>query len=359
MKTLWIIPETAGGIRTYAETLFLELENEARALWHLPSEHDLREAPEKLIHLQHEFGLFGSKVPGFYRFPAWILNARRAAGARKWVVTAHTVLDSAWNYPRSIGVLGGLKTFLLNRIVVPFARESWGKGTWGDFDGVIVHSALQLDALRNAGAKRTVVIPHFVPRLEKFSEPVAARARVLLFGYFSLEKGQDLAIRAWREFGTEGPKLILAGGVRRPEDRSYFEECRTLIRRFGLEDAIEITGFVPASKTAELYRDATLVLAPFRATSGSGSLATAFGHGAAVLASDLPINREVQTRVPGCLAVFPAGDPVGLAKEVRALLGDRERRDGLRESARIYAEIFSPEKVAQLHRDFYEMVHKS
>ncbi|MBS1963133.1 MAG: glycosyltransferase [Bdellovibrionales bacterium] len=311
-----------------------------------------------LVHLQHEFGLFGSKLPWSYRFPKWFASARRATSNAKWVATAHTVIDANWRYPTRGRGWKAIPLAALN-ILTPVFRSTWMEKTWGGFDGVIVHSALQSGAISASGCKRVVVIPHYVPE-GGGTIPEPAAPTILLFGYFSPEKGQDIAIHAWSEYGPSAPKLILAGGVRRDEDRSYHAMCVAAIDRLGLKDRIEITGFVPEERLAVYFARATIVLAPFRETSGSGSLATAIGHHSAILASDHPLNREIDRRVPGSLAFFTTESPASLADEVRNLLDDSVRRTKLREAAGQYAAAHSISETARRHFEFYrELFEKS
>jgi glycosyltransferase involved in cell wall biosynthesis len=355
MPSLWIVPEKAGGIRSYSEVLVRALGRDARLVDELPDPGALAAVPEPLIHVQHEYALFGSKLPGRYRFPAWFRAARGGAPGRKWVATAHTVLGEDWKYP--LGGRGARKVaYAALNLFVPFLRRRWGVETWSGFDGVIVHSESQRAIVERAGAKRVAVIPHFVPRIASAGSREAAAPSVVIFGYFSVEKGQDLAIEAWAALGKDAPTLTLAGGLRREEDRKYHEECLALIRRHGLEEKVKVTGFVPEGDIGKLLAGATLVLAPFRATSGSGSLAMALGARSAILTSDLPLNREIDGREPGALAFYRADSALDLAARVRELIGNPALRASLREAAGRYAERYAPEKIAELHRTFYREV---
>lgn len=148
-------------------------------------------------------------------------------------------------------------------------------------------------------------------------------------------------------------RLVLAGGLRRTEDRGYFQHCERLICELGLSDRVDISGFVPDERIDSLYRQATLVVAPFRRTSGSGSLAQAFARAVPVLASDLPLNREIETRVAGSLAFFKSEDPASCAEAMDALLGDSAQRERLACGALQYAKTYSPKAVAQMHVGVY------
>jgi glycosyltransferase involved in cell wall biosynthesis len=358
-QVIWIVPEKSGGIRTYAEGLLHALRSANRmkieALWELPDEALFSVAREgkNFVHLQHEFGFFGSKLPGRYRFPRWIRMIKSKNPNTTWLATAHYVIDSDYRFP----LVGKewwsiVPRILVNRFFISALRKPWTRGTWENFDGVIVHSRLQVAAIQNSGCKKVVVIPLPVPS-STYPAHNAAGTNVTLFGYFSPDKGQDIAIRAWSLLGDSAPNLVLAGGVRRKEDQKYYDECLGLIRKLNLEGKIKITGYVAEEKLDSLYGDARLVIAPFRVTTGSASIAAAFARGAAVLASDFPLNRELVERVPGCLTFFKNGSAEDLAAEVRNLFENRERLQALSDQAKSYADKHSPEKMAALHLDFY------
>jgi glycosyltransferase involved in cell wall biosynthesis len=76
------------------------------------------------------------------------------------------------------------------------------------------------------------------------------------------------------------------------------------------------------------------------------TLLEAMAAGAAVVASDLPgINDAVVDGESGIL--FPPGDPAALARALRILLGDAERRRGLASAARQRAQRYSIEAIGE------------
>jgi glycosyltransferase involved in cell wall biosynthesis len=350
-SSVWIVPEASGGIRSYSETLLSALGTGHRGIWKLPSPAEVAGFPEPVVHIQHEFGLFGAKVPGLYLFPEWLKRARKAAPAKKFVATAHTVLDRDWSYRTEGRGWKALPLRLSNLTWVPAARKLWTEGTWKNLDATIVHSAIQQPVILESGCPRAEIIPHFVPE----STPVsgAHRRGALVFGYFSPEKGQDVAIETWARLGPDAPPLVLAGGVRRREDEGYYRDCLRRIERHGLREKITVTGYVPPSEVAGHYARAELVIVPFRETSGSGSLAVALSHHAAILASALPLIREINEREPGCLAYFRPDSPEELAARARELLASGDERRKLSEAAARYARAHSPCRIAEEHVRLY------
>lgn len=374
-RLLWIVPERRGGISSYVESLWpavadacLEagdfepspplVGSDAEVLARLETSTEPR--PE-IVHLQHEYGLFGGRNPAVDRFPTWIRRLRRClpTGSRI-VATAHTVVPSGhrletrgqgWRTPFHA---------LVNAVGLPWLHHGWSTGTWGAFDGVVTHSRLQRPDLRVGTGTATTTIPHYVPTVAAAVVPPAERPIrdmpiVTVFGYFCPEKGQDLAIEALRH--CHAPVLLRLGGAARlARYDGYIARCRRRIAEFGLADRVEILGFIPEEDLAGMFLASDLVLAPFRWTSGSGSLARALAHGAAVLASDLPLNREIAERVPGVVAFFRSDDPVDCGRAVDRLLDDAAGRARLSARARQYAAAYSPRVIARLHLDFYRRI---
>lgn len=370
MKLLWICPEKEGGIRSYADALMPFIEKEAAARGHtvLPFVENIdrdtidaiRKASPDWIHIQHEFGLFGSKIPWFYRFPATVAGLREAAPKARICVTAHSVLSPDYRYP----IFGrGWFQRVLRRLVNFFLMGSWirhwTQGTWGIVDGAIAHSESQLKTLDQSGCLRLASIPHFCPepraifgtkKKEAGESPV-----LLLFGYFTPEKGQELLLQALERIITP-VHVVFAGGVRRESDRPYFDRCQVLIERLRARHRITVTGFVPENEIDGWYEKASLVIAPFLETSGSGSLVQAFSRGSAVIASDLPLNMDLMKRQPGLFAPFKTGDAQSLEAVIRRLLTNPQEVEALSKAALAYAAATTPAETAKRHLDFYQRI---
>ncbi|OFZ53955.1 MAG: hypothetical protein A2428_16275 [Bdellovibrionales bacterium RIFOXYC1_FULL_54_43] len=382
-RLLWIAPEKQGGIQSYSDVLWPEV----RGKWveagfpvceplHAPlrSERELNDSLEKLvrlepslIHIQHEYGLFGSKVPGRYSFPAWLKKVRAALPKARVILTGHSVFDFSYRYPLQARGWQTPMRALTNAFFIRHFARYWNFQTWGKVDGVIVHSRNQLATIEASRAPRFSAIPHFVPTTRNAEHKIheslksipQGSKKVVVFGYFTPEKGQDIALRAFQALGKSfrtGVSLILAGGLRRAQDRAFHERCLAQARELGIADRVWTTGYVEPEYLEGLYGMADLVLAPFRETSGSGTLAQAFARGMPVLASDLPLNREITEREPGCLAFFRSEDPEDCAGKIKELLANDPARETLKAAARRYAEKCAPARIAEEHVRFYQEV---
>ena len=371
-RLLWITPEVQGGIASYSQMLWPAVAEAATAagdfapltLVQTPCDksEDAVSAARKLepdiVHVQHEYGLFGGLTPLRDRFPGWMRRLRQAVpSGTRIVATAHNVVSKGHRLKtREQGWRGPLNR-VANATLLPWLNRHWREGTWGRFDGMIVHSRFQLQSLLEDGFPVVSKIPHVVPSLTRtsLSHTVGRIPTITVFGYFAQEKGQDIVIEAMRHLKIPA-RLRLAGGVGHPMNMAYKSSCEKAIDRCGLRGRIEVTGYVPDEEISRIYDESELVVAPFRVTTGSGSLVQALARGAPVLASDLPLNREINERVPGTLAFFATEDPVDCARQIERLLADPDGRERLGRQALQYAATYSPANIARLHLDLYRRV---
>ncbi len=308
-----------------------------------------------LIHIQHEFGHWGGKNPPAYRFPEFIRSLRSQLPGAKIIATAHTVIPPDYRFPIHGTWKGKIARSLFNLFLLSYLGQSWREKSWGPLDGVLVHSELQLPWVRPYA--RAYCIPHYVPDplplrpLPHELEKIFAQGHgphLVIFGFITPSKGHDLAIELFAKTRAQLPeaRLIFAGEARTPDDQAYLETCLALAERLGVRDRLDLTGFLDAADLPALLTKASLVLAPFRETTGSGSIPTALSYGAPVLASDLPLNRELEARVPGCLRFLSE-------QTLLETLSQASSRDQLRTQAKAYAAQYSVRKTALAHFEFY------
>jgi glycosyltransferase involved in cell wall biosynthesis len=83
----------------------------------------------------------------------------------------------------------------------------------------------------------------------------------------------------------------------------------------------------------EIYRAADIVVYPYRAITTSGAIATGLALGKTIVASDLPVFRELLTHGKNALLVDPANS-VELARALLELAQDADLRERLAASVR-------------------------
>jgi glycosyltransferase involved in cell wall biosynthesis len=154
---------------------------------------------------------------------------------------------------------------------------------------------------------------------------------VLWQGILSPYKGIDLLLDAWQrvEAVTEEGHLRIVG----TGSSELLEQTREQIRRQKLQRVQLHPRFISAEELVALYRAADVVVYPYRAITTSGALATGLALGKTIVASDLPVFRELLTDKKNALLVDPQ-DSVAFANSLTELLNNARLREQLAENVR-------------------------
>jgi glycosyltransferase involved in cell wall biosynthesis len=144
-------------------------------------------------------------------------------------------------------------------------------------------------------------------------------------------KGIDLLLRAWKHVETncEDAGLVIAG-TGAPE---LLEQIRGQVQDLDLKRVKLHFRFISTEELVALYRAADVVVYPYRAITTSGALATGLALGKAIVASDLPVFRELLTNGENALLVDPQ-DPGELAGALIKLTQNSALRDQLARKVR-------------------------
>jgi glycosyltransferase involved in cell wall biosynthesis len=232
------------------------------------------------------------------------------------------------------------------------------RSIWRLADRLIVHSQANLTVLadkdRGAGA-RSAVVPLGSPPEIHGAPPTRdeARARlglpaeseiVLFFGGLKFYKGLDLLIDAFARVRLKRPRAFL---LIASEPIEPFEPYARSISRLRLADAVRTRlAYIPDREVGAYFSAADLVVLPYRATSFSGVLMTAYAFGRPVVVSATGgLGETVLSEGTG--QAVPPGDVGALAEAIEALLADDElrRRMGAR-AAELAATRYSWDAVA-------------
>jgi glycosyltransferase involved in cell wall biosynthesis len=160
------------------------------------------------------------------------------------------------------------------------------------------------------------------PGLEKKPGTVLVLWQGIIFPY----KGVDLLLRAWQRVeacGGDGQLAIVGTGA--PD---LLEQMREQVKSLGLKRVQLQPHFVSALELVALYRAADVVVYPYRAITTSGALATGLALGKTIVASDLPVFRELLTDRENALLVNPE-DAVQFADALNSLVCDPDLRERL------------------------------
>jgi glycosyltransferase involved in cell wall biosynthesis len=206
-------------------------------------------------------------------------------------------------------------------------------------DGIICHSdhvKMRLGAEFSVPEEKVAVIPHgpffydlpstgLRNTLQSFAvEP--GQVLVLWQGIIFPYKGIDLLLSAWGqvEAQSEDACLVIAG-TGAPE---FLDQIRGQVKELGLKRVKLHFRFISTEELVALYRVAGVVVYPYRAITTSGALATGLALGKAIIASDLPVFRELLIDGENALLVNPQ-DSDELACALIKLIQDPSLREHL------------------------------
>jgi glycosyltransferase involved in cell wall biosynthesis len=244
----------------------------------------------------------------------WFLEFCRRRGS-KIVLTVHDLLphDTGEAYKRTFDEL--------YRIV----------------DGIICHSdhvRARLEAEFSVPEAKISVIPHgpffydlpasgLDETLRSFElEP--DKVLVLWQGIIFPYKGIDLLLRSWQQVEADvADACLVIAGTGAPE---LLEQIRGQVKDLDLKRVKLHFRFISTEELVTLYRASDVVVYPYRAITTSGALATGLALGKAIIASDLPVFRELLTDRENAFLVDPENS-VELAGALTKLIQDRVLRE--------------------------------
>jgi glycosyltransferase involved in cell wall biosynthesis len=248
----------------------------------------------KVVHLQHEFNMFGGMLS--VALIPWMLFLIRIVLRRKVVATVHEVFS-----PKLIN-----KNFMqANNLFLPisFAKVAFYLyfqfTLWACMDKVIVHDDFFKNILKNEYhfTKKVVTIAHGVEDLNWSMNQIEARQKLgldknkkvlMFFGFLAGYKGVELLIEGFKKLKNRDEyQLIIAGGkVKRvagdPRYQAWLDkimaDCKTL--------GIQTPGFVKSEDIETYFRSSDLLILPYLTPqSMSGIMALAVGFKQPFLAS--------------------------------------------------------------------------
>lgn len=265
----------------------------------------------------------------------------------------------------------GSKIILTVHDLLPHDTADAHKSTFQylyDFvDGMICHSdhiETRLESEFNVPANKIKVIPHgpFFYDLPKAGDESTLRnlgidqdkMMVLWQGIIFPYKGVDLLLDAWQKVETQYDNAYLViAGTGSPE---LLNQIRDQVESLGLKHVQLHFRFITTEELVALYRAAAIVVYPYRAITTSGALATGLALGKTIVASDLPVFRELLTNRQNALLVNPYL-PAELATALTELMHDENLRKRLARSVqemnfgdRSWAAI--AEKTAAMYEQF-------
>ncbi len=313
---------------------------------------------------RHAFGPAGSRLRALSKraeHPLDMLRYRRAASS------AADVVHFEWlTVPRlDLRLLPAGPTVLTIHDPLERGREPLPASAFASVDAVVVHSEFARQAVveqHGLDPERVHVIHHgaLTPMLGDFPVPTTRNSPsipselrdsgepvVLSYGLIRPYKGIETLLEAWR--GITGAQLWIVG--RPMMDVSDLLAAAPAGARL-------VPRFVTPAEEAALFARADLVVLPYERSERfgfSGVLATALGHGKAIVLSDVGGFAEVADLRAAYLV--PPADPQALRGALERLIADEEGRARLAAAAaEAAAEEYSWDAAARATLALYETI---
>jgi len=306
-----------------------------------------------VAHIQHEYSFFGYLTPWQNHFDEFVAQVQRPL-----VITRHVTFDGPLTITGGgpMQVIRRIKWSLYNRWLGPYATYL-NRDVFAVADQIIVLSDKLKTHLvgRGINASRIHVIPAGVPSVNPPTGGQELRVklgwqdkRVLgIFGYITPVKGHSLAIKALTYLPAD-TVLLIAGGVRRAQDRDVLEALRRQINQLQLHNRVHITGYLEEEQIPAHIDACDLLLYPATHADSSYSLVTGVAYQrAAIVASDISGHREVAERNAG-IALFPVGDVQAMVQLIATLLDEPQYRAFLLAHTSDYARRYSWSAISEM-----------
>ena len=280
-----------------------------------------------VVHLQHQYFLFGGVSPLKNHFKALADRLSKPAAMTVHEIAAFNPQDN-FPYKRAIS--------WVNR--ANFLHPAIG--------ALIVHTQNDVDSLIKIGVpsdkihRMTHPVPPALPMpnrdVAKRELKLAGKTVITLFGFISKKKGHYDAIKAIMSLPEEFV-LLIAGGTH-PEDRTDFApNLKEEVKRLKLDERVVFTGFLQESRIPVVMAATDVAIAPYKETSGSGSLANFLAYDRPVLASNIPPHKELLSQNPNCLTLFESENMESLVDGIQEVATNSELRNRLTSGAKAFA----------------------
>jgi len=236
---------------------------------------------------------------------------------------------------------------------------------YGMMDAVICHSDAvkeQLIAQFNIEHERVWVIPHgpffFEPSASAapaVETEVGADVIVLCQGWIRPYKGIEFLLDSWEQVQRTGVKarLIIAGSG----EPGLLNVIREKVSFLGLNDSVELSfRFQSVDEMLACYKSADIVVYPYKAITTSGALMTGITQRKAIVATSLPLFREVLQHGKNAL-LCSYGDTAQLASALLSLIRDPVLRHRLaRETATLSRGTGAWQEIAAQTKSCYSAI---
>lgn len=183
---------------------------------------------------------------------------------------------------------------------------------WAGREVLAIHHGFDHDMF----SKQSVPLPQDVEDKLRASQ---GSLKLLFVSHYNYYRNFETLIRALpilrRRLANRSVKLLLTCNLLPGKNPGAYrtESAATLIQRLGLVDMIVELGSIPYEQLSQIYARADVYVTPAYTETFAHPLVEAMASGVPVVASDLPVHREICGEAAG---FFPAFSPEDLAEKV-------------------------------------------
>ncbi|MBN1797467.1 MAG: glycosyltransferase [Spirochaetales bacterium] len=294
-----------------------------------------------IIHIQHEFGLFGSQRG----VQVIELILRNKLVGIPVVTTLHTVYDDFGEQSKTI-----------IRLII------------SESSAVIVHEQYQkqilLDFFGTQWRNKIHVIPHGVREVEEIPDAkkklnLENKKVILLCGYFRPTKGFHRIIKIFPGIVKKEPNavLLIAGKLRGLEFLDYQTDFFESINRSpALDNIMVLRGQFPQNTFDTILCSSDVVVFPYERSGQSGILAHCYAfHKPFVASNIIPLTESIKRSAGGLIA----DTDIEFTRNILKILKDRNLYATLKENSKKYVkQKVNWTNTAKKHVEIYHSVVK-
>jgi len=239
-----------------------------------------------IIHIQHEFGLFGKLLFSGIFTPIFYLSLDRS---KKIITTVH-------EFRRMGGLLNILRKWS-NHLI--FQRS----------DTIHVHTSKAENELRGRVPKekiRTIPLGIYDKRLIRKKEEckktlgLAGKKVILFFGLFiHKEKGYDTIMDVLPRLDKDTVLLVLG----EPMDQGYLQQLKAKAKNLSMEKKVIFHGKYNEEQVPTFLNAADIAVLPYKKATQSGAINPLLAYGIPTITSDIEFFREIN-REYSCFLIF-------------------------------------------------------
>lgn len=303
---------------------------------------------EDLIHVQHEYGLFGTKgIYSWFFFP--VLKILAVPQGIPIVLTVHEAwtrdtIESGpyhikWAY---VLAMNHLLTLVANEIL--FLSD-----TVADDFTTTVHSPSNQTIHHGVNFEREFKGTPSQAKQKLDVDP--EQTLVIEPGYVSKQKGCDRFLSLAKRFPDI--EFLLAGGARTEADEAFLADLR-----LNAPPNMRITGVLSHQRFHAAFVAADAIVLPYRKGGQSGIVNWCATYEVPTVGSDCAYFQSLSDQY-GCLTTVDATDTKRLASRVKTVLTDVSERKRLTNAMEQYKAENSFETVACRHESIYRQLQKS